>query len=63
LTKLIAQLVDMKSGRHAADCHETAAARPSSAEILKTLYELIDRDRDRTAAAAVPLPMAVMALS
>jgi hypothetical protein len=39
LTKLIAQLVDMKSGRHAADCHETAAARPSSTGILKTLYE------------------------
>ena len=40
LTKLIAQLVDVKSGRHAADCHETAAARPSSTGILKTLYEL-----------------------
>ena len=39
LTKLIAQLVDVKSGRHAADCHETAAARPSSTRILKTLYE------------------------
>lgn len=47
LTKLIAQLVDVKSGRHAADCHETAAARPSSTEILKTLYEPIHRDCGR----------------
>lgn len=39
LTKLIAQLVDVKFGRHAADCYETAAARPSSTGILKTLYE------------------------
>jgi len=39
LTKLIAQLVDVKSGRHAADCHETAVARPSSTGIMKTLYE------------------------
>jgi hypothetical protein len=39
LTILIAQLVDVKSGRHAADCHETAAARPSSTGIMTTLYE------------------------
>ncbi len=39
LTKLIAQLVDVKSGRHAADCHETTVARPSSTGIMKTLYE------------------------
>jgi hypothetical protein len=39
LTKLIAQLMDVKFGRHAADCHETAAARPSSTGTLKTLYE------------------------
>lgn len=39
LAKFIAQFVDMKSDCHAADCHDTGAARPSSVRTGKTLYD------------------------
>jgi hypothetical protein len=38
-TKLVARFVDMKSGRHTADCYDTAAARPSSGRLALILYK------------------------
>jgi hypothetical protein len=43
LTKLIAQLVDMKFGRHAADCYGMTSLRPSSTVTLRTLYKQASR--------------------
>src|ERR1700730_178657 len=40
LTELVAQFVDMKSGRHSADCYDTAAARPSSGWLVLILYKV-----------------------
>ena len=41
LTKLIAQLVDMKLGRHGVDCYGPMRSRPSSSEALTTLYRAL----------------------
>jgi hypothetical protein len=41
LAKLIAQFVDVKSARHAADCYGTGAPRPSSTHAGQTLYDAV----------------------
>ena len=53
LTKLVAQLIDTKFARHAANCSGTAPARPSSTWDSQTLYECFFISRAR---ASCPRP-------
>ena len=45
LTELIAEFLDMRSARHAANCCDTSQMRPSSNSTAATLYKEISRRR------------------